>query len=255
MKWSDKPRDRDDAAATSSFLTVLRSEAIKLRGSLVGLLSFAVPSFVVLVSVVIVLKQGAQADQFLTSMAAAWAYIMLPLGVAALSALAGHIEHGSRAFDHLLALPGVRGRIFLAKGLIFVAVVAVWHILLFVLALLGAGALQNIAPESLAGSLQVQSFAQMLAMVWGASLLLVAIQLWVALWFRSFVWPLALGVFGAFAGIVTAGAEEGLYFPWSTALHVMHANAANGTMAVTYGIIGGGLTLVAMHHTLKYRRW
>jgi hypothetical protein len=58
-----------------------------------------------------------------------WAFFMLPMSVTALTALVAHMEHGPRAWDHLRALPVARWKLYAAKAICVMAVVAAMSLL------------------------------------------------------------------------------------------------------------------------------
>ena len=53
---------------------------------------------------------------FATNVAALWAFFMLPMTVTALTVLVAQLEHGPKFWNHLLALPIARWRLYAAKA-------------------------------------------------------------------------------------------------------------------------------------------
>ena len=104
----------------------LVAETLKLRRSLVVMLVTSAPLLVTIICVLIGLNEDKPVplDRYAMTGAAFWAFAMLPLTVTALSVLMAQMEHGPRAWDHLLALPGARRWLFLAKMLIMMVLVA-----------------------------------------------------------------------------------------------------------------------------------
>ncbi|WP_114519932.1 ABC transporter permease [Altererythrobacter sp. ZODW24] len=240
---------------TGSFINVLISEAAKLRRSLVVLLSVAVPGFVIAVSIVVTSRNGADLNSLGTATAGFWSFAMLPLGITALSVLLAQIEHGSRGWDHMLALPGVAERIFIAKGLIMWLVSGLWGVCLFIGLLFQIELTQFIAPDLFTGVADYSLLAVLLLKMWLASFLLCMILLFVALWFRSFVVPLALGIGGTFAAIATAGSFEGMYFPWLMPLSMLRTDPAEAQVSLGFGLIGGIVLLIIMQLVMQRKRW
>jgi ABC-2 type transport system permease protein len=82
------------------------------------------------------------------------------------------------------------------------------------------------------------------------SILLIAIQLWAALRFRSFVPPLVLGISGTFVAVAATSAKEGPYFPWLIPTNALASDPARANLAIQIGLYGGlvllGLMVVRM---------
>ena len=67
------------------------------------------------------------------------------------------------------------------------------------------------------GPLELARHAKTLAMMFGASFLLVAIQLWIALRYASFVPGLVVGIGGTFFAVVATSARQGVFLPLDAA--------------------------------------
>ncbi len=76
-----------------------------------------------------------------------------------------------------------------------------------------------------------------------AATLMVAIQLWTALRFTSFVPALALGIGGAFFSVVATAAKPGVFFPWQMPVNML---ATEPWRVHTALALGGGLGLVVL---------
>ncbi len=250
MNTSAQPHNRK-----VSFGAVLVAEIAKLHRSLVVLLSAAVPGFVLAVSLVVTAKQGADLATLGSSTAGFWAFAMMPLGITALSVLLAQIEHGSRGWDHMLALPGVAERIFIAKGLIMWLVSGVWAATLLIGMFIQINLTELVNPDLFTGVADYSLLSGLLFKMWLASFLLGIIQLFVALWFRSFVVPLALGIGGTFAAIATAGSYEGMYFPWLMPLSMLRSDSAEAEFSLWIGVIGGIALLLLMQAVMQRKRW
>lgn len=229
-------------------LTSLLVELRKLKGSLVLLLALAAPSMVAGLLVLILLRRpNGDWKEVMEGSAGLWSFFMLPLSTAALSALLAQIEHGPRAWDHMLALPTPRWRLFAAKGLVLMLVLALMSVLLGLEIPAGMAALHALAPHKVpAGAFPWAMEISLLSRMWAASLFMGMIQLWVALRFKSFVPPLVLGIGGAFVAVMASGAKEGAFLPWLMPLNVMVGDAANNALALKLGVIGGAVTFLLM---------
>jgi ABC-2 type transport system permease protein len=161
------------------------------------------------------------------------------------------MEHGPRSWDHLLTLPGARPRIYLAKALVMLALVAAMEVLLFLL-LVGAAPLVR-ALHATTGEMDAGLLGWTLAKMYVASVLVCTLQLWTALRFKSFVPPLVLGIAGTFAAIAATGARKGAYFPWLMSVNVLGREPATQQLAMTLGGLGGLAVLALMLAHLSRR--
>lgn len=235
------------------FHRYLLTELLKLRRSLVLLLCLLVPFAVAAICVLIGLKSDGPValDRYWMTGAAFWAFAMLPLSVTALSVLMAQMEHGPRTWDHLLAMPGARRRLFLAKAVMMIALVAAMSLLVGLMLAGGGMFVELLKPVS--GAVDRSALAAMLAKMFLASGLMCVLQLWTALAFRSFVPPLLLGIIGTFVSVAAAAAREGAYFPWLMPLHILSTEAGMQRVALLIGSIGGLAGLLAMLFHLQRR--
>jgi ABC-2 type transport system permease protein len=183
---------------------------------------------------------------FSTSATAIWAFFMLPMTVTALTVLVAQLEHGSRSWNHLLALPLPRWRLYAAK-LAVVLLLAAGMTLGLWLALPLAGGLAEAVKSGtqLSGAYDWSSSAQLLGRMFASAVLLIVIQLWAALHFRSFVPPLVLGIGGTFVGVAATGSEHGIWFPWLIPTNALASDPARADIALALGA-GGGAAVAAL---------
>lgn len=228
------------------FLRFLAVEFLKLRRSLALLLCAAAPACIAILAALIALDRGGDWRGFALGNSAFWAFAMLPMALTALSVLLAQMEHGARAWDHLLALPGARLHVFLAKAVVMLTLLWGMTLWLFVLLHLSGFVVDAITPETFTGSPDPVGTAYVLVRMAIASTLVAMLQLWVALRFRSFVPPLVFGIAGTFAAIVAVSARQGVYFPWLMATNILANDPAKPTLALMLGGLGGLLALGAM---------
>ena len=234
-------------------LAYLTAEMMKLKRSLALLLCVSAPIFVMVICVLIGLHshKPMPLDRYAMTGAAFWAFAMLPMTVTALSVLIAQMEHGPRTWDHLLALPGARPWLFLAKAIVMLALIAAMSLWLFGLLVAGAEFAGRV--HAVTGVLDLEVLRATLAKMAAASLLMCVIQLWTALRFRSFVPPLVLGIVGTFIAVAAASAREGAYFPWLMPLHILSTDPAMQRMALMIGAAGGIGAMLAMLFDLSRR--
>ena len=234
-------------------LAYLTAEFMKLKRSLALLLCVSAPIFVMVICVLIGLHshKPMPLDRYAMTGAAFWAFAMLPMTVTALSVLIAQMEHGPRTWDHLLALPGARPWLFLAKAIVMLALVAAMSLWLFGLLVAGAEFAGRV--HAVTGVLDLEVLRATLAKMAAASVIMCVIQLWTALRFRSFVPPLVLGIVGTFIAVAAASAREGAYFPWLMPLHILSTDLAMQRMALMIGAAGGIGAMLAMLFDLSRR--
>lgn len=234
-------------------LTTIRVEIAKLRRSLALLLCVAAPTFVALLSLLI----GLDGDKprpwaiFIAGGSALWAYFMLPMTVTALTVLVAQVEHAPKAWNAVLALPVPRWRIFAAKALVVIGLVAGMSVALLALLFLTGAAVEGVKPgDVLTGTPDPGRAARLLLTMFAGSLLLIAVQLWAALRVRSFVPPLVLGIGGTFVAVAATSAKQGAWFPWLIPVNALASDPGRSEVAIAFGFWGGlvvlGLMLVHM---------
>jgi ABC-2 type transport system permease protein len=225
---------------------VLSVEIRKLNRSLAAVLALAAPSLIAALLFFMLLrgKRGAAWEQWLGMSTGVWAYFMLPMSVTALTALVAHMEHGPRAWDHLRALPVPRWRIYAAKAICVIALVTAMTGLNLLLTWGAASAAASIKPAiTPTGTVAWAKFLLLDLKIVAAAILLIAIQLWTALRFASFVPALALGIGGTFFSVVATSAKEGVFFPWQMPVNMLAKEAWRGETALA---LGGGLGAVVL---------
>lgn len=227
-------------------LAVLSVELRKLNRSLAAVLAMAAPSLIAIFLFFNLLrgKKAPPWEMCLQMSGTVWAFFMLPMSVTALTALVAHMEHGPRAWDHLRSLPVARWKIYAAKAICVIAIVAGMSVLNLLLtwgAVTMAGTIKPVVMPL--GAPDLVQHGLLLAKVLAAATLMIAIQLWTALRFASFVPALALGIGGTFFSVVATTAKQGVFFPWQMPVNMMARDAWRGETALA---LGGGLGLVVL---------
>ena len=237
-------------------IAVLAVEFRKLNRSLALLLAFVAPALIAAFTFFLMLRDSAPKsyDNWLLTGEGIWAFFMLPMSVTALTALVAQMEHGPKSWDHMRALPLPRWRLYAAKAVSVIAVVALMSVLTLALtwgAVEAASALKPaVRPES---APDLAKHALILVKMLGASMLLIALQLWMALRFASFVPGLALGIGGTFFAVVATSAKAGVFMPWQMPVNMVIPEAGRAETALALGGIGGLLALVLMVAHLSWR--
>ena len=231
------------------FATALAVEAFKLRRSLALLLAAVAPLLIAVFVFFNLLRLGKAAPwaMALQMSAAFWAFFMLPMSVTALTALVAHTEHGPRAWDHLRALPMPRWHLYAAKALCVLGVVMAMSLLLALLTTLAVGAAGVLKPVVAAtGPVDIAGYLLLLGRIFLAAWLLVAVQLWVALRYASFVPALAVGIGGTFFAVVATSAKIGAFLPWQIPVNQLASDPARARLALALGLGGGAMAFALM---------
>lgn len=230
-------------------LAVLSVEICKLNRSLAALLAVAAPSLIAIFTFFNLLRGKAPMpwEMWMVSGIGIWSYFMLPMSVTALTALVAHMEHGPKSWDHLRSLPLPRWRLYAAKAVMVLAVVAFMSAATLIMTwgavMLATAIKPNLMPS---GTLDIALYASTMGKVFLAAILMVAIQLWIALRFSSFVPALVVGIGGTFFSVVATSAKAGVFFPWQMPVNMLVSTQAwrvNTALGLGCGL---GLVVLAL---------
>lgn len=225
-------------------LAALQNEVVKLNRSLAALLALAAPGVIGLFAFLVQtrLSNAMRWADLMGNVEMIWAFFMLPMSVTALTALLANMEHGPRSWDHLRALPVPRWQIYAAKAICTAGVVAAMSIGVLLAGLASGWLISVVRPEvAPTGALELGLHVQKLALIWASALLMIAVQLWMALRFASFVPGLVLGIAGTFFAVVATGAKEGVFMPWQMPVNVLATAKEAWRVPISLGLgsLGG----------------
>jgi ABC-2 type transport system permease protein len=178
-----------------------------------------------------------------------WCLLGLPLFVALETALLAGLEHRENSWKHLFALPIPRWAIYAAKLLVGAGLVGLSSLVLAPgIGLEGLILLTFRPDQGLTTPIPWDLILGRSFSFTAAALLMLSIQTWVAIRWRSFVVPVGLGIGGTIAGLILGisgrSALLASYFPWSLPYAVLARDAASGHSqqnALFIGILGGVL--------------
>jgi len=182
-----------------------------------------------------------------------WCFVVLPLFVALEAALLAGIEHRENTWKHLFALPLPRSTIYVAKLLVGFGLVCVTSLVL------AAGtALQGWIILTLRPDLGLSTPIPWALILWRSFsfvppvLLMLAVETWVAVSWRSFTVPMTLGVSCTALTIMLLrtiknnvstpyGPHLASYFPWSLPYVVIAPGATPNLRETAFlvGVLGG----------------
>lgn len=245
-------------------------ELIKLKRSKIMIVAIAGPALVALLFFALQ-SSGASLQAwpfYFFAGFTAWATFMLPLTATIIATLVAQLEHGPKTWAHLLALPVPKWRLFAAKAVVTLGLIAAMSLLTGALLAFGGWLAGQISPEnklidpapfaSLAetmlgdddemfGDMDMAllvkhwrwAVAERLLYIYLSAFLLIAVQLWAAFKFRNFLIPMALGVGGGFVAIFAQTSQYGIYFPWLMPFNTLGFMPEKVNMALSLGLVGG----------------
>ena len=234
------------------------AEWLKLRRSLIALLIFGIPAvvFTLLLAVLLSSNGPDQWNMLAMSGSAIWAYFLLPMTATALTALQAQIEHAPGAWSHALTTPDGKAKVFAAKAIVTVILMAVISGLIMT-AILAGGLLASpwMSEGPLEGALPITRLLSLMFWMWLSSFLLLAIQFAVSMAFASFAVPIVIGIGGTFIAVVATSAQAGIYFPWLLPVNILASDSDRAIQAMLTGSIGGLVVFVAAGYWLARRDW
>jgi hypothetical protein len=187
-----------------------------------------------------------------------WCFVVLPLFVTLEAALLAGIEHRENTWKHLFALPIPRWTIYVAKILVGFGLVCITSVVLA-----AGSALQGWMIVTLRPDLGLSTPIPWALIFWRSFsfvppvLLMLAVETWVAVSWRSFTVPITLGVSCTAVTIMLLrtiknnvstpyGPYLAAYFPWSLPYVVIAPGATPNLRETAFlvGVLGGLLVSV-----------
>jgi ABC-2 type transport system permease protein len=238
-------------------MRAIRVEIQKLAGSLALLLLVTVPALlsgIVLLAMVANRRQPTWRAIFFDFAFPIWAFFLLPMAVTAFATLLGNIEHRSGMWDHWLALPIARWRIFAAKIVVALLAMASMTALMVGFTLLAGAIGGEMIGRAPAGPVGWAAIARSAILITASAACFTSLQLWVALRFRNFVVPLAFGIGGTLIAIAVTITRSTLadYFPWVLPVRILLGS--NPMEPALIGLTGSVVCVLAMLVTLPRSR-
>ncbi len=185
-----------------------------------------------------------------------WGVFIFPMLLATLAALSFGVEHRNDNWKKQLVQPVPMGSLYWAKFVVLVLLLACSQLVLYGSTLLFGQALE------LPGWPPAVELITVFAVI-PAALPILAFQFGLSLNWRSFVFPVGIGLFGHFLSLVSssisiAGVRPGYYMPWSFSLRAMRVSGASVDHPLVELAIAGCLAVailwtVQLHFTERGR--
>ena len=245
------------ATAANAVLRALSAEVLKLRGTLALWMCLIAPATVALLYMLqmVAMDYGQRPvlspedawRMYAQAVLALWTILMLPLFVTLEAALLAGLEHANQQWKHLLALPLPRSAHYLAKSLALAGLVALSMLVLCLLIPPGGWLLDLLQPRfGIGGPPPWRLIFSHAGIAFCAALLMVALQAWIALRWRSFTIAVASGMTATVIGYLVGQSERfGHWYPWSMALQTMASEPKHLDFVMIAGV-GGGLLVTAL---------
>ncbi|GAB4036195.1 ABC transporter permease [Spirosoma gilvum] len=210
---------------TTSFLSTIKAEFLKSKGSyaywltLLGAFFIPVINFIILIERPEALIPKFQTSPWVTFFRFCWknvAAVILPMYIILITNLVVQIEYRNNTWKQVYAMPRTFADIFFSKFVLIHTLVLLF-IALFNLALVGSGlAVHQVNPNYplLVGEIQWDVLLTMTWRIYLGSLAIIVVQYWLSLLYRNFVVPLGIGIGLWLAGIVLIDWESIVYYPY-----------------------------------------
>lgn len=237
---------------------LLRAELFKLRKSGVVAVIVAAPVVVFLSAL---LRPPFTADAggnewLVSAVMAALSYglLVLPMSTALLAGMVCRFEHQAGGWKQLFGLPVTRGQVYAAKLGVLALAVLVMQIL-FLAGLYAAGTLSGITDPFPWIIIWKSAFGG-----WVATLPLLALQLWLALLWRSFAAPFTVNVIFTLPAILAVNsAKVGPYYPWAQPFNMMMPGGSPGDVFFVpweqvLAVVGGSFVLFLLMGVVTFAR-
>lgn len=237
---------------------VMRAEALKLRRSLAIIVMGVAPVMTFILTVLIQLSGESPGIWQFQMMATAgiWAYFLLPMTATGLTALLAQMEHGPGTWSHILALPTPKWQVVAGKIIMALVLMAIVTALIYGSIFASGFVAGAIKPEeALQGPVPWADAAKLLAKMFLAAFLLIAVQLGVALRFNSFALPVSVGIGGTFVAVAATSSKYGIYFPWLLPINMLASESDRAHFALMLGGGGGAVLFALIVLYMSRRDW
>ncbi len=159
----------------------------------------------------------------LLAMNMTYALLFLPLVTGILAGLICRYEHQAGGWKQLLALPVTRGRVFMAKYIILMAMVLLIQ-LIYLVAVFTVGWIKGFDDP-----FPLEIIWKTIVGGWLATFPLVALQLGLSVMWKSFAAPFAVNVMFTLPAILAINSERfGPYYPWAQPFSMMYIGGEVG---------------------------
>lgn len=184
-------------------------------------------------------------DTYYSVVVMAYSLLLLPLLTGVLASLMCRFEHLSGGWKQTLAFPVPRTTFYFVKFL-YVLVLVVMAQLLMMFGVIGTG----LVALHIAAPIPWQELTKSIFGGWLACIPLIALQLWVSTWWKSFGAPFALNIILTIPAVAVAHSVRfGPVYPWAQPMLAMIPGGhhlLNVTLKTSMTIVLSAIVLVAV---------
>jgi len=234
----------------TEWIRAVSAESLKLKRTLALRLAVIAPLFIVLLQLGVYLARGEDVERGATNPVAGfargivtlWTLVFLPFWATLAASLCASLDHGDNHWDQLFALPIGRWPVYAAKWIIVFALVAFSSICLPLFAVAAIEILKQVHVEWKDASLPWRLLLGGVSRSCGACLLLISLQCWLSLRWRSSLVALGIGIAGIMSGIILISAPMRFLslYPWTAAAAA--ASPHEPLLPLIWGMWGGLIT-------------
>ncbi|HEX8943745.1 MAG TPA: ABC transporter permease [Gemmatimonadaceae bacterium] len=231
----------------SELRRAILSESLKIKRTLALRLAVLAPLFIVLLQTGVYLGRGEDLERaranpivgFARGIVTLWTLVFLPFYATLAGALVAGLDHHEHHWEQLFALPVRRRSVYASKWFVVVGLVVVSSVLLPMFTVLAATGLKLVRHEWSSAAMPVGLLLNGPARSCAAALLLISVQFWFSLRWRSLMVPLAVGIAGIMSGIILITAPLRLLsvYPWTAPAAAASPNQP--TLALVWGATAG----------------
>lgn len=223
------------------------AESLKLKRTLALRLAVIAPLFIVLLQLGVYLARGEDVERAATNPVAGfargivtlWTLLFLPFWATLAASLCASLDHGGNHWDQLFALPMRRWPVYAAKWIVVIGLVVLSSICLPLFAVAAVEVLKHVRVEWKGVALPWPLLLNGVSRGCGACLLLISLQCWLSLRWRSFLVALGVGITGIMSGIILISAPLKFLslYPWTMAGAA--ASPYEPLLPLVWGMCGG----------------
>jgi hypothetical protein len=233
------------------------AESLKLKRTLALRLALIAPLFIVLLQLGVYLARGEDVERATTNPVAGfargvvtlWTLVFLPFWATLAASLCASLDHRDNHWDQLFALPIRRWPVYAAKWIIVFGLVVLSSICLPLFAVAAVEILKQVRVEWRGAALPWGLLLSGVSRSCGACLLLISLQCWFSLRWRSFLIALGVGIAGIMSGIILISAPLRFLslYPWTATAAA--ASPSEPLLPLIWGMCGGlAIAVIACWH-------
>lgn len=231
----------------TELIRAISAESIKLKRTLALRLAMIAPLFIVLLQLGVYLARGVEVEHaptnpvagFARGIVTLWTLVFLPFWATLAASLCASLDHSNNHWDQLFALPVRRWPVYAAKWIVVFGLVLLSSICLPLFTVAAIEILKQVHVEWRGEALPWTLLLSGVSRSCGACLLLVSLQCWLSLRWRSFLVALGVGIAGIMSGIILISAPMKFLslYPWTAPAAA--ASPHEPLLALVWGMCGG----------------